>query len=277
MAFATNNLVGEAWDTVQQLLDENPNYGLVTTGHSMGAAVATLIAIWVRHKHPEINVVCWAFACPPCISMPLAEYCRDFVFGITYGDDVVCRASVHSINALKVRLRHVLQEGPGFWASVTSKPDLLSAELEERFVKQGIISKDYRWVCEENTPPDPARLWPPARQMYIIHRGTDIVVEEAHCRQFNSIVVTNTMFTHHTPMEYDKIFVKLLRKIEEQKLQLQEEVVAVIDESAIVQAQDGAQAGSTVATVIQEIEQQHMVDDVDVLPPALLTEEAIVM
>lgn len=39
-----------------------PDYGLVLTGHSLGAGVACLLALKIRHKYPDLKV--YAFATP---------------------------------------------------------------------------------------------------------------------------------------------------------------------------------------------------------------------
>jgi hypothetical protein len=129
-------LVERVWPIVQQNLTANPGYWLVifffyanknfscsclqvTTGHSMGAAVSSMLAMWVRHNHPEVQVVCWAYACPPCVSLNLSETTKEYIFGLCFGDDIISRVSVESLMMLKRRLKYVLDEGPGFWASLT--------------------------------------------------------------------------------------------------------------------------------------------------------------
>jgi sn1-specific diacylglycerol lipase len=39
-----------------------PEYGLVLTGHSLGAGVACLLALQIRHKYPDLKV--YAFSTP---------------------------------------------------------------------------------------------------------------------------------------------------------------------------------------------------------------------
>jgi Lipase (class 3) len=61
------------WDvagpTVLQLLEENPQYELVLTGHSLGAGTASLLNILIHHDKQELigkrTVHCFAFAAPP--------------------------------------------------------------------------------------------------------------------------------------------------------------------------------------------------------------------
>lgn len=39
-----------------------PDYGLIVTGHSLGAGVACLLALKIRYKYPEVKV--YAFSTP---------------------------------------------------------------------------------------------------------------------------------------------------------------------------------------------------------------------
>lgn len=54
-------------------------------GHSLGAAIASLLAIMLRKRsHEELGfspdiVSAVGFATPPCVSRELAESCADFV------------------------------------------------------------------------------------------------------------------------------------------------------------------------------------------------------
>lgn len=226
MAQAVQGLVDKCWTScvAPLLLKEFPGYRLVTTGHSMGAAVATMLAIWVRHHHPDVPIACWAFACPPCISLNLAESTRDYVFGVTYGDDVITRASVESLLMLKQRLRHILQVSPGIWKSITQGVSL-SSQVEGQLESQGILIGD-RWKFEVEKEREfdkwAERLWPPMRQLYIYEVGDKVFAEESDCRNFGSIVLSNNMFRHHLPMQYDRTLIALIRQMKreaEQKKQ----------------------------------------------------------
>jgi hypothetical protein len=110
MVKCVSSLTERVWDIVKKELDDHPGYWLVTTGHSLGAAVASMLAMWVRHNHPSVAVVCWAYASPPCVSLNLSETTTDYIFGLSFGDDVIPRLSLESLAMLKKRLRFVLNE-----------------------------------------------------------------------------------------------------------------------------------------------------------------------
>ncbi|CAI5466804.1 unnamed protein product [Closterium sp. Yama58-4] len=72
---------------IAHLLSQNPDYSLVTVGHSLGAGTAALLAMLLRHPPslPALSLsphhlppaalipYCWAFACPCIVSQDLAE------------------------------------------------------------------------------------------------------------------------------------------------------------------------------------------------------------
>ena len=49
------------------LIDENPDYQLVITGHSLGAGVASVLAVLLKPRSKYRNLVCYAFSPPGCV------------------------------------------------------------------------------------------------------------------------------------------------------------------------------------------------------------------
>lgn len=72
-------------------------------GHSLGASVASLLAIMLRKKSikelgfiPDI-VTAVGYATLPCVSRELAESCSHFVTTIVMQDDIIHRLSAASL------------------------------------------------------------------------------------------------------------------------------------------------------------------------------------
>uniref|UniRef100_A0A7S1TF84 Fungal lipase-type domain-containing protein n=1 Tax=Compsopogon caeruleus TaxID=31354 RepID=A0A7S1TF84_9RHOD len=80
------------------------DYQLVLAGHSMGAAVATLVGILLRERRGTSKFLstplCFAFACPPVVSRNLAIACEPWVLSFVYDLDCVPRMSVTSLMTL---------------------------------------------------------------------------------------------------------------------------------------------------------------------------------
>ncbi|XP_048137183.1 uncharacterized protein LOC115727500 isoform X2 [Rhodamnia argentea] len=109
--------------TIKQCLDKHEGFRLRLVGHSLGGAIASLLAIMLRKKSktelgfsPEL-VSAVGYATPPCVSRELAESCSDFVTNVVMQDDIVPRLSVASLTRLR---NEILQTD---WTSTIEKED----------------------------------------------------------------------------------------------------------------------------------------------------------
>ncbi|KAM3187222.1 hypothetical protein ACTXT7_002714 [Hymenolepis weldensis] len=86
-----------------------PNYPLIVCGHSLGAGVASVLALLLRKFYPEVKAYAYS---PPLglMSSKTARYCKSFVVSIIFGYDIVPRLSVPTLNDLKWRLLSALQD-----------------------------------------------------------------------------------------------------------------------------------------------------------------------
>ncbi|ETL40296.1 hypothetical protein F441_08721 [Phytophthora nicotianae CJ01A1] len=76
------------------------DYGLVLTGHSLGAGTACLLSVMLRAKYPQLR--CFAFSPPGCTMSPgLASRCAAFTYSVVVGDDIIARSSLTSAEALR--------------------------------------------------------------------------------------------------------------------------------------------------------------------------------
>ncbi|QDZ23230.1 alpha/beta hydrolase [Chloropicon primus] len=50
-----------------------PSHRIWIVGHSLGAGVASLFAILLKEKHPDLPIECWCFGCPGVLSLNLAR------------------------------------------------------------------------------------------------------------------------------------------------------------------------------------------------------------
>jgi hypothetical protein len=97
----------KVWQEVKYMLDLNPNYGLVITGHSLGAAIASLLGVlWgdletCRIKYssglPERPITVYAYACPSIFDMNLCEKTSNIIKTCTIGDDCLARISLKNV------------------------------------------------------------------------------------------------------------------------------------------------------------------------------------
>ena len=90
-----------------EALDDNPEYTLKVVGHSLGAGIAAMVAIYwknhntFRHYQKRCNyqqfLRCFAFAPPPILSKKIREKGNEFVYSIVNEDDMVPRLNVKCV------------------------------------------------------------------------------------------------------------------------------------------------------------------------------------
>ena len=71
---------------IQEAVDKYPDYGLVVTGHSLGAAVATLAAAHIRKLDSHLaNITELASALPPPTYLSITPHANSFTYQYTFG------------------------------------------------------------------------------------------------------------------------------------------------------------------------------------------------
>ncbi|RQM16332.1 hypothetical protein DD237_003891 [Peronospora effusa] len=103
MVHAATWLVHHLHSDLKELSEKYPDYRLVATGHSLGAAVAALATIQLRKEFPTIQ--CYAFGTPACVTQELATGTYDFVTTVVNGYDCVPRLHQHSLMQLQDEIR----------------------------------------------------------------------------------------------------------------------------------------------------------------------------
>jgi hypothetical protein len=89
-------------EPLQQLMVEYPDYQVVVTGHSLGAAVAGMVGLKLRHAlsdaslqlRAEERVCAYLFACPCICTDGLANACKPWTTGVVVEKDMIPRASI---------------------------------------------------------------------------------------------------------------------------------------------------------------------------------------
>ncbi len=92
---------------LDKTLSQYDSYGLVVTGHSLGAGTAVLLGFMLRHLYP--SVVCYAYSPPGgLLNDVAATKSKEFVRSVIVGQDLVSRLSLHSLVRLKERMKREL-------------------------------------------------------------------------------------------------------------------------------------------------------------------------
>ena len=93
-------------DEIKRIMTKRPEYKLYITGHSLGAALAMLFTIVVRHERLLDDSILtnkthtFCFAPPPTVTVPLADEYDSHITSFVAGDDVVCRLQLNTVDRL---------------------------------------------------------------------------------------------------------------------------------------------------------------------------------
>jgi len=94
---------------VDNTLESHPGYKLVLTGHSLGAAMASMLALDWIDDYPDLQ--CYAFAAPCVASLEVALLHSDQIYSFVHGSDVVSRWSLQTTKGLSQSLEIINQYG----------------------------------------------------------------------------------------------------------------------------------------------------------------------
>lgn len=104
---SARNLLTKVRGDVIRAVQENPEYAVLTTGHSLGAATASVLALLMRDDGDCPGALSVSFAPPPCLTYELAEQTAALGITVVNGPDIVPRLSVAVMLPLFATARYV--------------------------------------------------------------------------------------------------------------------------------------------------------------------------
>ncbi|KAI6004284.1 hypothetical protein EDD15DRAFT_2223653 [Pisolithus albus] len=225
---------------VANALSRNPDYELILCGHSLGAGVATLLALmWTDPTTcltvpssglpADCPVSVYAFA-PPCLTdASLSQLASNLVISFVYSDDVVCRLSLGSVRDIRnaaLLLCDANERGEEGYSVATQRA---------KEWKSGTGSDDdFRWFLAMRRTLEAnmhmADLFPPGRVFWARRDGdlppsqrlTNPVDKGGSAdkvrlfevldteRVFSQVVFSRSMLGAHLPHRYDQVLHELL-------------------------------------------------------------------
>ena len=120
-------------------------FNVILVGHSLGAGVASVLAMLLREELGMERVTCFAFAPPPAVSFFLAERSKAYIFSVVNNDDAIPRTGVKQIKTLVAgikKLRNRKETLDGNWEQVEKELDTMPwSYLEQIFSEEWTENK----------------------------------------------------------------------------------------------------------------------------------------
>ena len=202
---------------------ERESWTLVLCGHSLGAGVATVLALHLRRVFQNIRV--WGIEPPGgLLSAELAASCREWTVSITHGCDIITRLSGPCLLKLRRDLVDALVRCKlnkfSLLMRMTCAPD--SVEESDLLLEPGceaheatILRRDFEQFHVKQIDERPlmaAPLYPPGRLLHLRRKSSGKRSPTASIRDmyearwisaqelmFQGLLVNETFFTDHFP------------------------------------------------------------------------------
>ncbi|EQC32379.1 hypothetical protein SDRG_10125 [Saprolegnia diclina VS20] len=204
------------------------SYSLVVTGHSLGAAAAALLAIFLKPKYPRVR--CLAFSPPGCLMSPsLAQASSTFITSVVLGKDIIARASLLSMQDLRDEVLELIGRSKVSKAAIMRQAlswknprDLLHAADDVATSSFTTQLTNYKSMLQQIQDHEPIHeMWLPGRVVHLKRQvrsqkrgfcmccrpGTGICCTDrsdydygwSDATQFLKIYVSRTMLDDHFP------------------------------------------------------------------------------
>jgi len=194
---------------VMQALQQYPDYGIVFTGHSLGAGTAGIVALHFKKKNPQLNIKAWLYGCPPVLDKDNVYRTHDFITSVINRDDIIPRLTYGSLYDLKAMIKYVLKENPTMskrvWQVVSAggnMPKAVSTRVTNSVGQTGINIEKLKELKTQEKLYVPGRIvfmfTPPEKtNRYWYAEIDDNMV-------FDEIVLSTHMYRDHMPNNYER-------------------------------------------------------------------------
>jgi len=205
-------------EPIQRACKLYPDYGLVFTGHSLGAATAGLLGHLWKQKYPDIPFKMHLYGCPPILDKENSlKYIDDSIVYI-HRDDIIPRLTFGSLYDLKGMIQGVLKDNPKvgqkFWQIIAAGGNLPKSWQEsgnKKYVKSGInLTKIKEAKINQ-------KIYGPGKVVFLFNPRAETAknwyadYSEPVC--FDEIVLSVSMYLDHMPDGYERGFRRSLRRL----------------------------------------------------------------
>jgi hypothetical protein len=146
MLAAARWLKGELFESFRDALERWPGYDPLVIGHSLGGGAAAMLTMMLREQGGVFErASCIAIACPACMTLELAESCKEYVTSIVNGCDAIPTLSSGAADSLRDQVM------ASEWSSDFHE-DMRRFKLYRAFesTKSWVASQSRRQMCGMN-------------------------------------------------------------------------------------------------------------------------------
>jgi len=202
---ASLNVKKEIDENFKQLKNKYPNYQIILTGHSLGAAVAAIITTLLLEEYAQnIKLHAYCFACPAIFTYDLALQYKNYITTFIYNDDCIPRLSYDSMETLKHKIINVINHNKSF------KLRIVQTLIKWGFCSENSFPNIKPVICLQKInfeePEIILNLLPPGQIIYMYKDDDNKLKIEKSCQNlFSHVVVSQRMLFDHFPDEYEKV------------------------------------------------------------------------
>jgi len=236
MAIGGRNILDKIKDLLQEAIDNNPDYGILVTGYSLGAGICQLVAMDLLQERP--NVRCISYGAPlifaPDSENPDPHSAGQHLYTVVCNHDGLASASVNTvtrlmaqvkaIDRLQLRKRDMIKL---LMSSVSTEDGTKMKEEDdseddddydkEKLTHKAKVPLSPEWeridevVSNVEIDDDVAKLTHPAKNIFVFKRRTSGEVVTRYftdgCYHFSeNLRLRGAMFNHHMPWSYNGLF-----------------------------------------------------------------------
>jgi hypothetical protein len=198
------------YNRLNELMTEHADYGLILTGHSLGAGLASILGVlWADERNGRIKADCGlpdrsisvhAFACPSVMDLKLGKKCQSFIFSYVIGWDWLARISMFNVLEIRDAIIWLKQQDeiePGLVHSLLESGVSSTGTAEDLYaIRQRII----KFHSEESK--HSMKLFPPGNITWMYESKSYSVQDRQSV--FGELVFTQNNFNHHLPLVYEE-------------------------------------------------------------------------
>jgi sn1-specific diacylglycerol lipase len=199
-----NELFQSSFATLLANDSQSSNYKIICTGHSLGAAVACLLAFLLKNRDDlgaNRNIYAICYSPPACtISEAGLAYFKTFCTSVVLRNDLICRLSISNLVKLQEQICHELQN------SRLRKMDVIASAIIRKIFRFRAPDADAETYTDWPSVLNETPMFMPGNVLHLV-KPSDILETSSKqyipfwvdARLFKGILVSSSMGIDHLP------------------------------------------------------------------------------